>query len=198
VGAALLSVVLFPPWPCPSCTRPPGRMPTTRIRCRTWAQCAHRCEEPPGGGAGSGWRPIRRACAGAVSPGSRRATVPSPTIPGPVARGVVPMERPGSRSLCRDETTPLFWSGATIAGLYRAESADAGLYRAETAGADGPAVAGWILAADGQQRGGVGVDSGSTTKTPGVRVLTLAQPTFSVQAWPRLVSPSRDHSYSDP
>jgi hypothetical protein len=58
---------------------------------------------------------------------------------------------------------------------------DAGLYRAEAAGAQGKAVAGWILAADGQQRGGVGVESGGTTKISGVRVLTLSQPTFSLQ-----------------
>jgi hypothetical protein len=58
---------------------------------------------------------------------------------------------------------------------------DAGLYRAEAAGAQGKAVAGWILAADGQQRGGVGVESGETTKISGVRVLTLSQPTFSLQ-----------------
>lgn len=58
---------------------------------------------------------------------------------------------------------------------------DGGLYRAEAAGPEGEAVAGWILAADGQQRGGVGVQSGGTTKISGAPVLTLAQPTFSVQ-----------------
>ena len=63
----------------------------------------------------------------------------------------------------------------------RMVDADAGLYRAETAGAEGKAVAGWILAPDGQQRGGVGVESGGITKISGVRVLTLAQPTFSAQ-----------------
>jgi hypothetical protein len=63
----------------------------------------------------------------------------------------------------------------------RIVDADAGLYRADVAGADGKAVAGWILAPDGQQRGGFGVESGGTTKLSGVRMLTLAQPTFSVQ-----------------
>ena len=60
-------------------------------------------------------------------------------------------------------------------------SADAGLYRADTAGAEGKGVAGWILAADGQQRGGFGVESGGAPKISGVRPLTLSQPTFSLQ-----------------
>ena len=63
----------------------------------------------------------------------------------------------------------------------RAVDGDAGLYRAEAAGADAKAVGGWILAADGQQRGGVGVDSGGTSKISGTRPLNLTQPTFSVQ-----------------
>jgi hypothetical protein len=63
----------------------------------------------------------------------------------------------------------------------RAVDGDAGLYRAEAAGADVKAVGGWILAADGQQRGGIGVDSGGTSKISGTRTLNLTQPTFSVQ-----------------
>jgi hypothetical protein len=62
----------------------------------------------------------------------------------------------------------------------RAVAGDAGLYRAEAEGSGGKAVAGWILAADGQQRGGVGGE-GSFTKLSGTRVLDLAQPTFSIQ-----------------
>ena len=54
---------------------------------------------------------------------------------------------------------------------------DAGLYRAETAGPGGPAVAGWILAADGSQRGGVG---GSLTI--GTSVLNTTQLAFSFQS----------------
>lgn len=54
---------------------------------------------------------------------------------------------------------------------------DAGLYRAETAGPGGPAVAGWILGADGTQRGGVG---GSLTS--GASVLNTTRLTFSFQS----------------
>ena len=62
----------------------------------------------------------------------------------------------------------------------RLVTGDAGLYRAEAEGGGGKAVAGWILAADGQQRGGVGGE-GSLTRLSGNRVLDLAQPTFSLQ-----------------
>jgi hypothetical protein len=62
----------------------------------------------------------------------------------------------------------------------RAVSGDAGLYRAEAAGTGAKAVAGWILAADGQQRGGVGGE-GSLPKLSATKVLTLSQPTFSLQ-----------------
>lgn len=64
-------------------------------------------------------------------------------------------------------------TGRTVAG-------DAGLYRAEATGSGARAVAGWILAADGQQRGGVGGE-GSLAKLSGTKVLTLSQPTFSLQ-----------------
>ncbi|MCA1702761.1 MAG: hypothetical protein LC808_05615 [Actinobacteria bacterium] len=57
---------------------------------------------------------------------------------------------------------------------------DAGLYRAEASGDGSKAVAGWILAADGQQRGGVGGE-GSFAKLSGARTLTLSQPTISLQ-----------------
>jgi hypothetical protein len=62
----------------------------------------------------------------------------------------------------------------------RTVSGDAGLYRAEATGSDAKAVAGWILAADGQQRGGVGGE-GKLSKVSGARTLTLSQPTFSPQ-----------------
>jgi hypothetical protein len=62
----------------------------------------------------------------------------------------------------------------------RAVAGQAGLYRAEATGSDSKAVAGWILAADGQQRGGVGGE-GSLTKLSGTRTLDLAQPTFTLQ-----------------
>lgn len=61
-------------------------------------------------------------------------------------------------------------SGETTTG-------DAGLYRAETTGPGGPAVSGWILAADGTQRGGVG---GSLTI--GTTQLKTTQLTFSFQS----------------
>lgn len=65
----------------------------------------------------------------------------------------------------------------TVTG--RLVTGDAGLYRAEAEGSGSKAVAGWILAADGQQRGGVGGE-GSLSKLSGARLLDLAQPTFSL------------------
>lgn len=70
--------------------------------------------------------------------------------------------------------------GRELAVTGRAVAGDAGLYRAEAAGAGSKAVAGWILTADGQQRGGVGGE-GSFAKLSGTRVLDLAQPTLSFQ-----------------
>jgi hypothetical protein len=70
--------------------------------------------------------------------------------------------------------------GRQLAVTGRAVAGDAGLYRAEAAGGGDKAVAGWILAADGQQRGGVGGE-GSFAKLSGTRVLDLAQPTLSFQ-----------------
>jgi hypothetical protein len=60
-------------------------------------------------------------------------------------------------------------------------AAEAGLYRAEASGTDAKAVAGWILAANGEQRGGLGTESGGTIKLSGTRVLNLSQPTLNVQ-----------------
>jgi len=71
--------------------------------------------------------------------------------------------------------------GVVVKVSGRAADGDAGLYRAETTGAAGTAVAGWILAPDGQQRGGFGVESNGTTKPSGTRVLNLSQPTFTPQ-----------------
>ena len=76
--------------------------------------------------------------------------------------------------------TVTFADGREVPVTGRAVAGDAGLYRAEAEGAGSKAVAGWILAADGQQRGGVGGE-GSFTKLSGTRVLDLAQPTFSPQ-----------------
>ena len=70
---------------------------------------------------------------------------------------------------------------AAVSGRSIAADDDAGLYRAEASGAGGTAVGGWILATDGQQRGGVGTENGGTTKISGARVLSLSQPTFSPQ-----------------
>lgn len=71
--------------------------------------------------------------------------------------------------------------GRVMQVIGRATTGDAGLYRAESAGSGAKAVAGWILAADGQQRGGVGGE-GSLPKLSGTKVLTLSQPTFSLQS----------------
>jgi hypothetical protein len=70
--------------------------------------------------------------------------------------------------------------GRALAVTGRTVAGDAGLYRAEASGSGAKAVAGWILAADGQQRGGVGGE-GSLAKLSGTRVLTLSQPTFTLQ-----------------
>jgi hypothetical protein len=78
----------------------------------------------------------------------------------------------GTLTLADGRTVPL--TGHTVEG-------DAGLYRAESSGADSEAVAGWILAADGQQRGGVGTETGGTTRISGARTLVLSQPTFTPQ-----------------
>lgn len=66
----------------------------------------------------------------------------------------------------------------TVAGM-RA-TGDAGLYRAEAEGAGGKAVAGWILNAGGEQRGGVG-GTGSLVTLSGTKTLVLSQPVFSLQ-----------------
>jgi len=58
---------------------------------------------------------------------------------------------------------------------------DAGLYRAEAASGSTKAVAGWILATNGEQRGGFGTESGLTTRSLGTRVLNLTQLTFDLQ-----------------
>jgi hypothetical protein len=71
--------------------------------------------------------------------------------------------------------------GRTLPVSGEAASGDAGLYRAETAGGDAEAVGGWILAADGQQRGGVGGEGGTLAKLSGARTRNLAQPTFTIQ-----------------
>lgn len=62
----------------------------------------------------------------------------------------------------------------------RAAAGDAGLYRAEVTGSGAKGVAGWILAADGQQRGGFGGE-GSAPTLSGVKMLTLSQPVFTLQ-----------------
>ena len=80
-------------------------------------------------------------------------------------------EMTGTVTLTDGREVPV--AGRVVAG-------DAGLYRAEAEGSGSRAVAGWILAADGQQRGGVGGE-GSLAKLSGARVLDLAQPTFSLQ-----------------
>lgn len=76
--------------------------------------------------------------------------------------------------------TATLTDGREVPVTGRLVTGDAGLYRAEAEGSGSKAVAGWILAADGQQRGGVGGE-GSLTKLSGARLLDLSQPTFSLQ-----------------
>jgi hypothetical protein len=70
--------------------------------------------------------------------------------------------------------------GRSLSVTGRSVAGDAGLYRAEATGSGAKAVAGWVLAADGQQRGGVGGE-GSLPRLSGAKVLNLSQPTFSLQ-----------------
>lgn len=105
---------------------------------------------------------------------------------GPSDGKAVEVNQPGERLQLRLTDTDMtgtlaLMDGRTASVTGRAVTGDAGLYRAEAAGSDSKAVAGWILAADGQQRGGVGGVSGSVPKSSGARVLNLAQPTFSIE-----------------
>lgn len=62
-----------------------------------------------------------------------------------------------------------------------AASGDAGLYRAETSGPDGAAVAGWILAGDGAQRGALQLSTTGGLTTSGTTLLRASQPTFTFE-----------------
>jgi hypothetical protein len=73
--------------------------------------------------------------------------------------------------------TLTFADGRNVTVSGRTVDEDAGLYRAEAAAADRKAVAGWVLAADGRQRGGVD----DSRKVSGVRPLNLAQRTFTFE-----------------
>ena len=70
--------------------------------------------------------------------------------------------------------------GRRLAVTGKTVTGDAGLYRAEATGGSGSAVGGWILSANGEQRGGVGGE-GSVAKLSGTRVLNLSSPNFSLQ-----------------
>ena len=96
-------------------------------------------------------------------------------VDGPAGRLQVQLtatEMTGTLTLADGRTLPV--SGRVAGG-------DAGLYRAEASGAGGSAVGGWILAADGQQRGGFGTQTGTTSKISGTRALNLSQQTISVE-----------------
>ena len=67
----------------------------------------------------------------------------------------------------------------TVSG--KAVTGDAGLYRADATGTSGRAVAGWILSANGEQRGGVGGE-GTVATLSGAPVLRLSSRTFSLQS----------------
>lgn len=99
---------------------------------------------------------------------------------------VVDVQQPAGRLVLQLTATDMAGTltlagGRTVAVSGRVVTGDAGLYRAESSGPDGKAVGGWILASDGQQRGGVGVETTTGTKLSGVRVLNLSQPTFTLQ-----------------
>jgi hypothetical protein len=131
-----------------------------------------------------GSRALAYVCDGV--PGDPVGTVPTVQawFNGPSDGGAVDVQQPGGRlqlQLTDDMTGTLTLpDGRNVAVTGRAVAGDAGLYRAEAAGSGGKALAGWILAADGQQRGGVGGD-GSVAKISGSRVLNLSQPTFTLQ-----------------
>jgi hypothetical protein len=79
------------------------------------------------------------------------------------------------------EGTVTLGDGRSLTVNGRAVTGDAGLYRADATGTSGKAVAGWILSANGEQRGGVGGE-GSVAKLSGAPVLRLSSPTFSLQS----------------
>ncbi len=120
-------------------------------------------------------------------PGEPAGTAPTVQawFNGPSDGAVVSVTQPaGQLQLQLTETemsgTLTLTGGQALAVAGRTVAGDAGLYRAEATGTDAKAVAGWILAADGQQRGGVGGE-GSLPRLSGTRTLNLAQPTFTVQ-----------------
>ena len=132
-----------------------------------------------------GSRALAYVCDGV--PGDPAGTTPTiqAWFNGPSDGAVVNVTQPEAQLALRLTETEM--SGTvTLAGgralpvTGRSVTGDAGLYRAEASGAGAKAVAGWILAADGQQRGGVGGE-GSLPKLSGARVLNLSQPTLSLQ-----------------
>jgi hypothetical protein len=132
-----------------------------------------------------GSRALAYVCDGV--PGEPVGTVPTVQawFNGPSDGGAVDVQQPGGRLQLQLTDTDMTGTltlpdGRNVAVTGRAVAGDAGLYRAEAAGSGGKALAGWILAADGQQRGGVGGD-GSVAKISGSRVLNLSQPTFTLQ-----------------
>jgi hypothetical protein len=127
---------------------------------------AYVCDGVPGEPAGTA--PTIQAWFNASSDGSVvQATQPA----GQLELRLTGTEMNGTLTLTGGRALPV--TGRTVTG-------DAGLYRADAAGAGAKAVAGWILAADGQQRGGFGGE-GSLPKLSGTRVLNLSQPIFSLQ-----------------
>ncbi len=133
-----------------------------------------------------GSRALAYVCDGV--PADPAGTTPSIQVwfNGPSDGGAVDVQAPGGRLELQLTGTDMTGTltlpgGRTLSVSGRTVDGDAGLYRADASGAEGAAVGGWILAADGQQRGGAAVENGGTSKISGVRVLSLSQPTFSVQ-----------------
>lgn len=132
-----------------------------------------------------GSRALAYVCDGV--PGEPVGTTPTiqTWFNGPSDGKAVDVTQPGGRLQLRLTDTDMTGTvtladGRSVPVNGKAVTGDAGLYRAEASGSSGKAVGGWILSATGEQRGGVGGE-GTVTKLSGTRVLTLSQPTFTVQ-----------------
>jgi hypothetical protein len=132
-----------------------------------------------------GTRVLAYVCDGI--PGDPVGTVPTiqAWFNAPSAGGTVDASQDGARlQLALKDTgmtgTVTLAGGRQLSITGMQASGDAGLYRAEAEGNGSKAVAGWILNAAGEQRGGVG-GTGSLSKLSATKTLTLSQPTFSLQ-----------------
>lgn len=132
-----------------------------------------------------GSRVLAYVCDG--MPGEPAGTVPTiqAWFNAPSSGGTIDANQAGSRlQLTLTDTgmtgTVTLAGGRQVAVTGTPVTGDAGLYRAEAEGNGNKAVAGWILNAGGEQRGGVG-GTGSLATLSGTKTLTLSQPTFTLQ-----------------